>query len=272
MSDQPGSREPSGRPGADRYGQGSDDASRAGNGKAGSPRPRPDTPGTDLFGDLQRWFIRQSAKSMRKELSGQVRRTLGGGKPEPTDVWDTATNEIPPEVGESPECQWCPVCRAARRMRDAGPGLGGQLSGAGDAVASAVQDAIGVLDSLLARTGGLREERERPASPTPSASTSGTGEPGAGSGQDSWSSTGSPAAAGGLGDSAAGDAAVRESGASQAGQAGSDQADPWQAASTESASTGLGGAESAGQADKASDPAQPAEPTDGRGDGTDDRS
>lgn len=269
MSDQPDSREPSGRPGADRSGQGRDDASRAGNGKAGSPWPRPGTPGTDLFGDLQRWFIRQSAKSMRRELSGQVRRTLGGGKPEPTDVWDTATNEIPPEVGESPECQWCPVCRAARRMRDAGPGLGGQLSGAGDAVASAVQDAIGVLDSLLARTGGSREERERPASPTRSASTSATGEPGAGSGQDSWSSTGSPAAAGGLGDSAAGDAAVREPGASQAD---SDEADPWQAASTESAGTGPGGTESAGQADKASDPAQPAEPTDGRGDGTDDRS
>jgi hypothetical protein len=109
--------------------------------------------GVDVFGDLQRWFIRQSAKNMRREISGQVRRKLGGSQPS-SDVWDTATNEIPPEVGESPECQWCPICRAARRMRDSGPGIGGQLSGAGDVVASAVQDAISALDSLLSKGGG----------------------------------------------------------------------------------------------------------------------
>jgi hypothetical protein len=108
--------------------------------------------GVDVFGDLQRWFIRQSAKNMRREISGQVRRTFGGSQPS-SDVWDTATNEIPPEVGESPECQWCPICRAARRMRDSGPGIGGPLSGAGDVVASAVQDAIGALDSLLSKAG-----------------------------------------------------------------------------------------------------------------------
>ena len=105
-----------------------------------------------MFGDLQRWFIRQSAKNMRNQIGGQVRRTLGGGR-EPSDVWDTATNEIPPEVGESPECQWCPICRAARRMRDSGPGIGDQISGAGDVVASAVQDAISALDSLLSKGG-----------------------------------------------------------------------------------------------------------------------
>jgi hypothetical protein len=93
---------------------------------------------------------------MGRELGGQVRRTLGGGRQQPSaaDVWDTATTEIPPEVGESPECQWCPICRAARRMRDGGPGIGGQLSGAGDAVASVVQDAIGALDSILTKAGG----------------------------------------------------------------------------------------------------------------------
>jgi hypothetical protein len=108
-----------------------------------------------MLSDLQRWLIRSSAKSMRKEIGGQVRRTFGGSeRPGPAEVWDTATNEIPPEVGESPECQWCPICRAARRMRDSGPGLGGQLSGAGDAVASAVQDAIGTLDSILSKAGG----------------------------------------------------------------------------------------------------------------------
>jgi len=112
-----------------------------------------------VFGDLQRWFIRQSAKNMRREISGQVRRTFGGGRPT-SDVWDTATNEIPPEVGESPECQWCPICRAARRMRDSGPGIGGQISGAGDVVASAVQDAISALDSLLAKASGSGPTRD----------------------------------------------------------------------------------------------------------------
>jgi hypothetical protein len=129
MTEQPGPRDPAERRAADRPGK-----------------------GVDVFGDLQRWFIRQSAKNMRREISGQVRRSLGGGR-ENSDVWDTATNEIPPEVGESPECQWCPICRAARRMRDSGPGIGDQLSGAGDVVASAVQDAISALDSLLSKAG-----------------------------------------------------------------------------------------------------------------------
>jgi hypothetical protein len=129
MTDQPGPRDPAERRAADRPGK-----------------------SVDLFGDLQRWFIRQSAKNMRNQISGQVRRTIGGGR-ENSDVWDTATNEIPPEVGESPECQWCPICRAARRMRDSGPGIGDQISGAGDVVASAVQDAIGALDSLLSKAG-----------------------------------------------------------------------------------------------------------------------
>ncbi len=144
-------------------------------------RRGPDRQGknVDVFGDLQRWFIRQSAKNMRREISGQVRRTLGGGR-EASDVWDTATNEIPPEVGESPECQWCPICRAARRMRDSGPGIGGQLTGAGDVVASAVHDAIGALDSLLARTGGT-------------SATKGTGSGGTGSGGTGSGGTGSGA-------------------------------------------------------------------------------
>ncbi len=130
--------------------------------RQGSDRPRQPVPGADMLSDLQRWLIRSSARSMRKELTGQVRRTFGGGQRATTaDVWDTATNEIPPEVGESPECQWCPICRAARRMRESGPGIGGQLSGAGDAVASAVQDAIGALDSILGKAGGSRPSEPR---------------------------------------------------------------------------------------------------------------
>jgi hypothetical protein len=146
MSDQPGPQDPADRRAADR--------------RATDRQDR----GVDLFGDLQRWFIRQSAKNMRNQIGGQVRRTLGGGR-EHSDVWDTATNEIPPEVGESPECQWCPICRAARRMRDSGPGIGNQLSGASDVVASAVQDAISALDSLLNK-GGSGAGRESTARDT----------------------------------------------------------------------------------------------------------
>jgi hypothetical protein len=147
------------RSGADRSGADRSGADRSGADRSGAQRSgaqRQATPASDMLSDLQRWLLRTSARSMRKELSGQVRRTLGGGRQQtgPADIWDTATNEIPPEVGESPECQWCPICRAARRMRDAGPGLGGQLSGAGDAVASAVQDAVSALDSILSRAAG----------------------------------------------------------------------------------------------------------------------
>jgi len=118
---------------------------------AGQPRPlRP--PGIDLTGDIQRWLIRSGARSMRRELGEQFRKAWTGQRAEPTnpaDVWNTATTEPPPELSEAPECAWCPVCRAARRIRESGPGLGGQLAGAGDAVAAAVQEALSAFDSVL---------------------------------------------------------------------------------------------------------------------------
>ncbi len=90
---------------------------------------------------------------MRKEIGGQVRRTLGG-RTEQGNVWDVATTEIPPEVGESPECQWCPICRAARAMRESNSSLSDHLSTAGDVVGSAVQEALKAFDSVLTRSSG----------------------------------------------------------------------------------------------------------------------
>jgi hypothetical protein len=161
MSEQSGRNESPERSGSERSGSERSGSERSGSERSGSERQRQATPASDMLTDLQRWLLRSSARSMRKELSGQVRRTFGGSeqKKGAAEVWDTATNEIPPEVGESPECQWCPICRAARRMRDSGPGLGGQLSGAGDAVASAVQDAISALDSILSRAAGGSDQR-----------------------------------------------------------------------------------------------------------------
>jgi hypothetical protein len=127
------------------------------------PESRRSGPGGDLLGDMQRWLIRSGTKSMRREIEGQVRRTLGGGRrAEPADPWGTATTEPPPHLGESPECAWCPICRAARRMRESGPDLGSQLSGASDVVASAVQDAIVAVDAIFSRTAAAPGPR-RPA-------------------------------------------------------------------------------------------------------------
>jgi hypothetical protein len=152
-------------------------------------RPDPGSPGSDIWNDVQRWFIRSSARSMRREISGQVRKSFGGGRADNSDAWNTATTEVPPAEGEAPECQWCPICRAARHMRESNPGLSGQLSGAGDAVASAVQDAIKAFDSLLSRTagytGGSREAGSRDAwSREAGSGEAGSGEAGS---RDAWS-------------------------------------------------------------------------------------
>jgi len=105
--------------------------------------------GPDPLGDLQRWLMRTGARSVSKEMTGSVRRALGQDKPS-ADVWDTATNR--PE-DEAPECAWCPVCRAARRMRErqgAGTaGLGSTLTGASDALASVVQEAYSAFESAM---------------------------------------------------------------------------------------------------------------------------
>jgi len=120
---------------------------------------RRDTAGgqRDLTDDIQRWLVRSGVRSMRRELTDQVRRAFHAGRPaEPADVWDAATTEPPPELmaasGDAPECAWCPVCRAARRIRESGQGVSGlgvPLAGAGDAVAAAVQEAFSAFESLL---------------------------------------------------------------------------------------------------------------------------
>lgn len=96
---------------------------------------------------------------MRREIEHSVRRTIGSARAEPEDTWGVATTEPPPDLSEAPECAWCPVCRAARRMRESGlPGL----ASVSDAVAAAVQDAFGALDGVLSRTTAATGH-ERPA-------------------------------------------------------------------------------------------------------------
>jgi hypothetical protein len=152
MSEQSGRGEPADQPGPGQP-RGADQPQ---SGRSQQPGRR--QPGTDVLGDLQRdlqrWLIRSSARNVRSQVEDQVRRTLSGQRPDKGDVWDVATTEIPPEVGEAPECQWCPICRAARAMRDSRPGLAGHLTGAGDAVGAAVHDAVRVFDAFLSRSAG----------------------------------------------------------------------------------------------------------------------
>ena len=97
----------------------------------------------DPVGDFQRWLMKQGAKGIGRQVADRVRSTVGGSNPK-ADVWDTATTEPPPE--EPPECQWCPICRAARMAQQGG---GPGLSTVGDTLANLAQDAFSVLDNVL---------------------------------------------------------------------------------------------------------------------------
>jgi hypothetical protein len=108
---------------------------------------------------------------MRRELGDQFHKAFGGSRADRNDVWNTATTESPPEASdEAPECAWCPVCRTARRIRESGPNLGGGLAGAGDAVASAVQEALSAFDAFLSMRPGAPQPT-RPAPRTPEQAT-----------------------------------------------------------------------------------------------------
>ena len=105
--------------------------------------------GNDLIGDFQRWLLRAGARGMSRELADQVRTALGKNQ-QTGDVWETATTE--PAPGEAPECAWCPLCRAARLVREAKPTRDTRVAAVGDALTSVVQDAVSVLEAALAAT------------------------------------------------------------------------------------------------------------------------
>ena len=104
----------------------------------------------DLIGDFQRWLLRSGARGMSRELADQVRAALGKNQ-STGDVWETATTH--PVPAEAPECAWCPLCRAARIVREAKPGRDKRVAAVGDALTTVVQDAVSVLEAALAATG-----------------------------------------------------------------------------------------------------------------------
>ena|SRR5579863_4671108 len=162
-----------------------DNKSRSGSGGSGSGSSRSGGPtdwerrAADMANEVQRWLIRQSARNMRDEFSDQMKKALrGSAPPEPTDVWGTATTEPPDAASQPPECAWCPICRAARRVAQAqvasqsggsskpgsgfgggagaGAGVGPTLAGATDAIVGVARDALSSIDAILSyRPGDL---------------------------------------------------------------------------------------------------------------------
>jgi hypothetical protein len=132
--------------------------------------------GSDPIGDFQRWLMRSSARSLGRELKGQARRTFSGSGSGRTEVWEAATAEPAPD--EAPECAWCPVCRAARRFRQSGPGLASHVTGAGDALFTVAQDTLAAFDAAMSARPPEPGPRtpDRPA--RPAGSPEGTGWPG----------------------------------------------------------------------------------------------
>jgi hypothetical protein len=154
----------------------------SGNGQSGN-RSQPgsgrgQSRGNDPVADFQRWLMKAGARAMANQVADQVKRTLRTERRDSGDVWDTATNEPPPN--EAPECQWCPVCQAARAARVGGAsGLGAALSGAGTVLSSVVQDAFSVFEQVM-KTQDQNQNRsaERTGAPRPGTGASDGGESG----------------------------------------------------------------------------------------------
>jgi hypothetical protein len=146
---------------------------QSGGGQSGGGQSRR---ASDPLADAQRWLMRAGARSMANQVADQVRRTIGQERRDRGDVWDTATNEPPP--GESPECQWCPICQAARAARMSGSGsLMSSLADAGGALASMAQDAFSAFDQIMKTQNQNRSSAERPVV-TPPAIKPDSGDPG----------------------------------------------------------------------------------------------
>jgi hypothetical protein len=121
-----------------------------------SDEPRP--AGTDLIGEFQRWIFRSGARGMTRGVSGQIRSALGRSQGS-GDVWERATT-LPQD--EAPECAWCPVCRAARRLNESGPGLSGPMAAATDAFATVAQDAMSMFEAAMTAARPVVKDAARP--------------------------------------------------------------------------------------------------------------
>jgi len=126
-------------------------------------------PGSDPIGDFQRWLMQRGlagakagARGLGRDVTDRVRSTVGGGQQHSADVWDTATTEPPGAAEEPPECQWCPICRAARQYRDTGStsGLGPAAAAASDTLAGLARGAFGLFESAMKAQ--QQQQQQRP--------------------------------------------------------------------------------------------------------------
>ncbi len=169
---QPADGQRSSEQGGDQRGSGQQGRSRSGGPQRGSTGPGGswEQRAAGLTSEIQRWLIRKSARNMRDELGDQVKKAFRGSGDDPADTWATATTEPPHAADEAPECAWCPVCRAARRLAQARAGAdvrgGPRLSDAADFMAGAMRDAFAGLDSILSYRPG------EPAPPRPASEPS----------------------------------------------------------------------------------------------------
>ncbi len=203
----------------------------------------------DLIGDFQRWLLRSGARGMSRELADQVRAALGKNQ-STGDVWETATTQ--PVPAEAPECAWCPLCRAARVVREAKPGRDKRVAAVGDALTTVVQDAVSVLEAALAATGrsGGGNGRTEAAGPGtrgyPAAGAAGKPAP-APSGQATTPAPGGQATAAGPGGQAAAAGPGGQAPASADGPAAAQGTDgPAARGTDEPAAAGTDGAAAAG--------------------------
>src|ERR1700722_20165196 len=156
-------------------------------GEQGKPGDSWERRAADLANDVQRWLIKSGARSMRDELGGQVKKAFRGSDSgsNAEDIWSTATTEPPDYLDQAPECAWCPVCRAARRLAQAQsqvpagssakPGSDGRTTGArtnpnwvgaSDVLVGAARDALAGLDALLSYRPGDVSDNAKPANGT----------------------------------------------------------------------------------------------------------
>jgi hypothetical protein len=135
--------------------------------EASYPASMSEQPGSDPFGDFQRWLMKAGARSITRDVTDRVKSTMGGGKAKAhTDVWDEATTTDPTD--EPPECQWCPICRAARKARDSGgssAGFSEQVAGAADALAGLTRDAFSLFETATSPTATPAPATPAPATP-----------------------------------------------------------------------------------------------------------
>ena len=138
-------------------------------------------PARDPLADFQRWLMKAGARSLSREVADKVKATLGGGnRAKPASVWETATSEPPGD--EPPECQWCPICRAARRYRDSGgtgaPDISSQMAGVTDVLAGFTKDAFSLFEAAVRTPRRPPGAPNAPSSPSTSSTPSTPGAPG----------------------------------------------------------------------------------------------